>query len=337
MLRVLTLCVAAVPLASGLGAQTANGLWRFAHPQAKALIGINWKVVRDSQAGRMMRERLESGIGEAIPGIEFLNDLDEALISSPGATEGRADPQTLIALRGRFDRARVKDLLVRYGAHKQMYGTSVIYRPKGESGRDLAIAQIDERTLLLGDVASVLAGIDRAKSEWTGGDANPVVERAHRLETSYDFWALFTAPGALSLPGAHMPPDAREMEAGISFHNGLSMDVRLDTESIDIARHMAVDLSKVLKLASKDQEAQPGWTEIAKKMRVWADSTAVQVSLRMGGEDLTKATRLWEVARAKRETARAQVQVDVKPVPPQRKTIRIDGLDEGPRDIPIRP
>ena len=337
MMQALTLLVAAVMLASGLGAQTAGGLWRFAHPQAKALIGVNWKVVRESQAGRMMRERLESGIGEGIPGIEFLNDLDEALISSPGATEGRADPQTLIAVRGRFDRARVKDLLVRYGARKQMYGASVIYRPKGESGRDFAIAQVDERTLLLGDVASVLAGIDRAKSEWTGGDANPVVERAQRLEASYDFWALFTAPGALSMPGAHMPPDAREMEAGISFHNGLSMDVRLETESIDIARHMAAELSKTLKLVSKDQEAQPGWTEVAKKMHVWADSAAVKVSVRMGGEDLAKATRLWEVARAKRETARAQAQLDVKAVPPPRRTIRIDGLDEGPREIPIHP
>ena len=334
MKRALTILVSAGALAS---AQTAGGLWRFAHPQAKALIGVNWKVVRDSQAGRMMRDKLESGIAEAIPGIEFLNDLDEALISSPGPTEGRAEPPALIAVRGRFDRARVKALLVRYGARKQMYGASVIYRPQGESGRDFAIAQIDEHTLLLGDVGSVLAGIDRAKSEWAGGDARPVVERAHRLETSYDFWALFTAPGALSMPGAHMPPDAREMEAGISFHNGMSMDVRLDTESIDIARHMAVELSKTLKLASKDQEGQPGWTEMVKKMRVWADSSAVRVSLRMGGEDLAKASRLWEVARAKRETAQAQVQVDLKPAPPSRKTIRIDGLDEGLREIPIRP
>jgi hypothetical protein len=334
MIRALTLCAAAAVLATG---QTGSGLWRFAHPQAKALIGINWKVVRDSQAGQMMRDKLESGIGEAIPGIEFLNDLDEALISSPGITEGRGEPPALIAVRGRFDRARVKDLLVRYGARKQMYGASVIYRPKGESGRDFAIAQVDDRTLLLGDVGSVLAGIDRAKSEWNGGDANPVVERAQRLEASYDFWALFTAPGALSMPGAHMPPDAREMEAGISFHNGLSMEVRLDTASIDIARHMAVDLSKAMKLVSKDQDGQPGWAEIVKKMHVWADGAAVRVSVRMGGEDLAKATRLWEVARAKRETARAQAQVDVKPVPPQRKTIRIDGLDEGPRDIPIRP
>ena len=337
MIRALTLFVAAAALAGGIEAQTGGGLWKFAHPQAKALIGINWKVVRDSQGGRMMRDKLESGIAEAIPGIEFLNDLEEALISSPGPTEGRADPPALIAVRGRFDRARVKDLLVRHGARKQMYGASVIYRPQGETGRDFAIAQIDERTLLLGDVASVLAGIDRAKSEWTGGGANPVVERAQRLETSYDFWALFTAPGALSMPGAHMPPDAREMEAGISFHNGLSMDVRLDTASIDIARHMAVDLSKVLKLASKDQEGQPGWTEIVKKMHVWADSTAVRLSLRMGGDDLAKATRLWEVARARRDTAQAQTHVDLKPVPPQRKTIRIEGLDEGLREIPIRP
>ena len=330
MIRSLTLIAAVAALAS---AQTPGGLWRFAHPQAKALIGINWKVVRDSPAGGMMRGKLVSGLGEAIPGLEFLDDLDEALISSPGAVEGRADPPALIAVRGRFDRARVRDLLVRYGARKQMYGASVIYRPQGENGRDFAIAQIDERTLLLGDVESVLAGIDRAKSEATPGEANSVVDRAHRLESSYDFWALFTAAGALSMPGAHMPPDAREMEAGISFRGGLSMDVRLDTESIDIARHMAADFSKIVKLSAKDHTSQPGWGEMVKKMRVWPDNAVVRVSLRMGAEDLAKVSHLWEVARAKPP-------LDLKPAvppPPQRQTIRIEGLDEGPREIPIRP
>jgi len=65
-----------------LSAQTDPALLRFVHPDAKALISVDWKRVRQSHLGTMIRQKWVDG--NSIPGVEFLNDIDRFVISSPG-------------------------------------------------------------------------------------------------------------------------------------------------------------------------------------------------------------------------------------------------------------
>src|SRR5260370_38119459 len=102
------LLVAAPAIAS---AQTDPALWRFVQPNAKAIISIDWKHVRQSHVGTMLREKWVD-TNAAIPGVEFLNDVDRFLISSGGAnaSDAAAELPVLIVVRGHIDLPRLRKL-----------------------------------------------------------------------------------------------------------------------------------------------------------------------------------------------------------------------------------
>src|SRR5258708_12846103 len=83
------LLVAAPAIAS---AQTDPALWRFVQPNAKAIISIDWKHVRQSHVGTMLREKWVD-TNAAIPGVEFLNDVDPFLTTSGARNTGNQAPE----------------------------------------------------------------------------------------------------------------------------------------------------------------------------------------------------------------------------------------------------
>src|SRR5437667_9761035 len=99
-------------------AQTDPALWRLIQPDAKAIISIDWKHVRQSHVGTMLREKWIDTNSAAVPGAEFLNDVDRFLISSGGLNAGdvASEPPLLIVVRGHFDLPRVRKLLQTHGA-----------------------------------------------------------------------------------------------------------------------------------------------------------------------------------------------------------------------------
>src|SRR5580700_2000912 len=111
-------------------AQTDPALLRFVPTDAKALISIDWKRVRQSQVGTMIREKWVDG--SAIPGVELLNDIDRVVISSQGrnpvdAPSPAEDAPMLIAVGGHFDLARVREILSTQGAKPQMFNNVQVY------------------------------------------------------------------------------------------------------------------------------------------------------------------------------------------------------------------
>src|SRR5271169_3680829 len=100
-------------------AQSEPALWRFVHPNAQALISIDWARIRQSPAGALIRDSwLTSGALPAIPGLELLNDIDRVLISSPGNSSPDESTQqpVLIAIHGHFDPAKVRQVFTHLGA-----------------------------------------------------------------------------------------------------------------------------------------------------------------------------------------------------------------------------
>src|SRR5579864_625064 len=142
-------------------AQTEPELLRFVHPDAKALISIDWKRVRQSHLGTMIREKWVDG--SAIPGAEFLNDVDRVVIASPGRNPmdaSTAEAPMLIAVGGRFDLAKVRDVLSAQGAKPQMFNNVQVYRPQGKTS-EMAFVLLDAQTILIGDARSVFASLER--------------------------------------------------------------------------------------------------------------------------------------------------------------------------------
>jgi hypothetical protein len=212
-------------------------------------------------------------------------------------------------------------MMAAQGAHAQLYRQKRVYRQKKNS--DMAVTLLDERTFLLGDAPSVFAALDRL--EWPSPAANPLLARAAKLRDDNDIWALFAiAPTELAgrlMPDLPLIEDAHGLELGISLRNGLDLRLGLDADSEEASTKLAGELRKALKLAVKDLSADT--------------AAAVRLTLRLDAAEVERS--LAEAAR-RQHAARPAVAVTLpprQPPPAPKPTIHIEGLDDGPREIPL--
>jgi hypothetical protein len=349
------LALVALALAPAIGyGQSDPGLWRFVHPNAKAVVSINWSRIQHSHIGTMIREKfIDSNAAAPIPGIEFLNDVDRFLVSSSGRNpdDPTADTPMLIAIGGHFDLAKVRSLLTRHGAKPQQFNSFQVYRPQGRDAKDMAFVLIDAQTILIGDSRSVFAGLERSAFA-APPDANSILARAARMEMSYEAWAILNAPDALAsdrltalLSGADLSAEVKGFEMGLSMRNGLTADVALTFENEGAAKKMAVELSKIVKLAVKDKLGEPALVDLEKKLKFTSEGSLAKLTLRLTPQELEKNAQIFTASRKQPTESMAGVRPVVKststapPAPPQsqeRKVIRIEGLDSGPREIPYK-
>lgn len=317
----------AIGMAPIFAAAPDASLWRFIHPKAKALVGIQWSRVQQSEVGRWIEQRWIND--ESIPGVEFLPEIQEVLISSPGAIAGAAagDPPLLISIRGNFDLARVQQLLVREGHRAQTFGNISIYRPGAKASSEPSFALLSTEIILVGDLQSLYATIERSRMPVSEEDDDGFLGRAQLLATRYDCWALMSEPGAMknflfaSLAGKALSPDSVGFEAGISVKEGLSIDVVMSSSNDRAARTVCAKLNHLLKGVDG---GSPEYAAIFRKLRIVSDHSNVYITLRMNEQ----------------ETA-ASLKVTPPPVVEgagaEGKVIRIEGLDEGVREVAVKP
>jgi hypothetical protein len=342
-----TFVILAILAACGpMRAQEASAMWQFAPPDTKAFIGIHWHNIQESQIGRALRQKLaETGFG-AMPFSGILKDIDEAVIASPGKQPD--DPEdkqapVLIRVSGRFTAGELERMMAAQGAHAQLYRQKRVYRQKKDG--DMAMTLLDDHTVLLGDAPSVFAALDRL--EWPSAPANPLLARAEKLRGDYDIWALFAiAPTELAgrlLPDLPLMDEVHGLDLGVSLKAGLDIRVGLETDSEDSATHLSDAMRKTLKLAMKDMLQGPNAAKsvdlaaAAKKILVASDKSDVHVTLRLDAAEVERG--LAEAAR-RQQADQAALAVTlaphhVPPPPPPKQTIHIEGLDDGPKEIPL--
>lgn len=337
--------VAAFLICGLLTAQDTTAMWQFAPADTKALIGIHWRNVQESRIGHALRQQLADAGFAAMPFFGILNSIDEAVIASPGKQPD--DPEdkqapVLIRVTGRFRAAEIEHMLAVEGAHAQLYRQKKVYRQKKDS--DMAVTVLDDKTFLLGDASSVFAALDRL--EYPSPAQNPLLARATKLREDNDIWALFAvAPTELAgrlMPDLPLIENAHGLELGISLRSGLDLQLGLDTDSEESATNLADVLRKTLQLAMKDMQQGPDRAKIvdiaaaAKKIQIAADKSAVRMTLRLDAAEVERS--LAEVANHRQRAVRPDVAIALptRPAPPPaQQTIRIEGLDDGPKEIPL--
>jgi len=350
----LALAVLLAPItASG---QSDPALWRFVYPNAKALISIDWGRIRQSQAGAMIREKwLATSVTPmpVIPGMELLNDIDRILISSPGnkAPGDSAQPPVLIAIHGHFDPAKVRDVFTHFGAKPQAYNSFQVYRPQGKQAKDMACVLFDGETILFGDAPSIFAALDRNQLGPPPPDSGSMVARAAEMEANYDFWIIMDATEILSndsvaalLRGGEWASEARGFEAGVSLRTGLAADLTVRFSSDSAAKRLTTELTRALNLAAKDKSTGAQVQDIAKKLKFVADGSATKISLRLTQQEIEKSAQAFAASRqasaqlAGKPGSRTNPPLVLTPIPTPAKpgVIRIEGLDDGPREIPYQ-
>jgi hypothetical protein len=331
--------IALASIAAALSyAQPNAGLWRFVQPDAHAIIGLDWKRAGHSELGQWLREQWLGSAAAAVTGPEFLDSVDHILMSSAGAREAKQEAPLLIAIQGRFDPAKLRKSLLARGAKVQVFESMAIYRPPGKDARDLAFAPLDAHIVLAGDAHSVYEAIEKSRTPAGDDTRSELLARARRMDAAYDCWALLQAPGALAserftlgvFGAEEFSADARSIEAGISFREGMVLRAAVTARSESAAKKTAGDFEKLIKLAARDRVAQPALALFASKLKIGVGRATVLISANISEPETVKlAGRL--------TAAKDKPVIDIALEESKRPVIRIEGLDDGPREVPYRP
>ena len=356
----LALALALAPmLAPGIArAQSDPKLWRFVYPDAKALIGIDWGRIRQSPAGSMIREKwIPRNAMPGFPGLEMLDSIDHFLISSPArnssdeSSGNSGDSPMLIAIQGKFDSAQVRQLFTHSGARTQSYNSFRVYRPQTKQNKDMAFVLFDAETILYGDAPAVFAALERnqfAPASPSSPAAGSMAARAAELEAKYEIWAIMDTTELMSsdsmadlFGGNAWASAAQGFEAGLNLRTGLDADFILRFSSDDTAKRVTADLTHAVNLAAKDKSVGVQAQDIAKKLKFAVDGSAARISLRLSEQELEKTAQAFARGEKAGERLAANAPSNADPAPPASNpvplkpaVIRIEGLDDGPREIP---
>jgi hypothetical protein len=297
------------------------------HPDAKALIGIDIRSLRKSSVAQAFGGDLkQTGFGMFhFPGVELLDDVDQVLVSSPGAKEGKKEnPPFLLIATGHFAPEHLRPLL--QGEH-QTYHDTEIYT--FSDNMDLAL--LDENTIILGDVPSLKGALDRRGAK----DPSTLVTRGAAMSSSYDAWLIATISPSAFQPAevglAKLFQDIGGIDAGVSLRDGLDLDIGLLTSTPKAAQEIEKLLSDGLQAALTSKLDEKQAIEVARNLQVSADGNKMHLLFKLSKEELETQIQM---ARQARATTNSRIAVPADPGP---KKIRIFGLDDGVHEIPFPP
>ena len=351
-------------LAAALSATAQTNAWELGHPDAKLLMGIDLKSLRESTVGQSIREQMHAkpaAIATPSPfqasfqamAFGILDQIDRVFLSSPAnaAVGAKNNPPFLLVVEGRLPMAQMKLFL--QGTARPYRGVQV-YRttrdtiktssPKTNTTQmdTTSVAVLDDGTLLLGDEKSILAALDRRGRALP--PASALLARAQELASTHDFWAIADAPLSKFQPASASPGNPlasaltsqiasqiKGIELGFSLRNGFQFELSLATESEAAALQMSQLVSSQIQMAMLAQATRPEEAEMVRKLQIGAEGNRMRVNLALTADEL----RQLQAAQAARAMAAASTpQPAARPAKPATPgKIIIYGLDGGPREI----
>lgn len=300
-------------------------LWRFSHPEAALLAGIEWRRIAASAAGRMLEQQI---VATEAPGLaDLLAGAERILVSAaPRAGNATGDSsRVLIAIEGSFDRRRLLELVSRRLPQRTCYrGIEIL-----EEAGGVALAFSSPETILLGDAASMRAAIDRAHGAGSGRERR-LWERARELAAASDLWLVVVVPPAkLAADESPIPLDGIEgIEMSASFREDLEAGVHLRAASARRAGELARTLESLGLLAAAKLGATGQSASAWEEFRVSVEGDRVGLAVRLKPDQLASAIAAAaspQMAEAPRAGSTAL----------GRRNVRIYGLEEGVREIPL--
>lgn len=340
--------------------------WSLGQPNAKVLVSLNLKSLRESPVGQLLGKQIRSQVPQqggpivvALPFVmQALNDVDRVLISSPANVPfGPGDPAKestpfLMVVEGRFGPGSPLGFFMT-GSPEAYHGVNVYTPPavgQAKAAKNINLALLNEGTLLIGDAESVHGAIDR-QGQSNAGISTGLRARASALSQTHDFWVILQEslaglPSNPALAGA--ASEIEGVELGLGLREGFQMDATLATKSEAMARAMSQFLASQLKsglASSQIDNAQAA--ELASKLHISSQGKEMRLSLRLTPEELDHQMRTLQTQHALARTLQSQPKTQTKeqirlqpqPLPAGDKMaagkIRIYGLDEGPREIEV--
>jgi hypothetical protein len=311
--------------------QSHPAWWTYVPPEATALVGIQWSYVRHSPFAAAVAEELSPEGSLGFPDLPLLENAEHILISSPA---------TLALVSGPFPRAAVHAAAAERGWKPSAYKGFEIWVTQGRE--TLSLAQIDDQLLLLGLVPTLREAIDRMLDERGRRRVSPLLGRAARFAKE-DLWVVASRlPDPLASLFVPLEAEARSFEGSVSLWEGLHLVAGLEARSIPAAEELAEALWETV-------AARPALLD---GTGITVDGRFLSIKMDLSEADLAASLRAPAFAPAASApppppvaaamTAPAPVSVPAAPLaapskPERPRVVRILGLADGPREIPMKP
>jgi len=302
----------------GIGIASAEShpaWWRYASPEATALVGIQWEHLRASPFAAAISRELTGTDGLGFPDLDCLKQARQFVISSP----------VLLAMAaGDFPAAMVREQALQKGLKRAVYHEFEIWVTPGKE--TLSIARMSDQLVLLARLKNLQDAIDRSLLEETKRGFSPLLAKAARYSQD-DLWVVASRlPDVLAERFIPINAEAEGFEGGVSLEGGLKLKAIFATSSEEAANHLVDTMKETLvslPLATRGIE-----------LRI--DQSNVTLSMAVSEAQLAAGLKQSEPVVAKAEP---KLEPKVEPVTAKREgpqVIRIYGLDEGPRAIVMR-
>lgn len=353
---------------SGAAAATVGAVepaaWRFAHPEAQIVAGVDFRKLLESPTGKQVREQFSSALGAPL-----LEQAERMLLSSVVDASGRRSD--ILILSGSFSLAHLRKMAMREGAQMVPFKGLEIAAPPGATAADPHLAWVtgpgSGTTVLIGTRPAIQAAGERGRLQLDSmASINDLFARAHEMAAQYPIWiACEAAPRGFGPSGL----DQMELDGfdvAVQTANGGAVNLWFWTEGEkaagDVLRRLqAATLARepfllsawLPEMGSGIEEGTlvlrtttPGAASAARvgallaafalpvdvKAPAPASSGPALGEVRAKVAATVPVTGLTTVQGASTMPVAAPAQAA-----PQRLFVRIEGLDEGVKDIPYTP
>jgi hypothetical protein len=344
------------------------GLWQFVRPDAKMLLGIDWRKTKASPAGDLFRKQFEQAgkdLSSPSMGLDFLEQVDHILLSANSdfstvtAQGGSSPPPMLIALSGRIDRTKLNKLMAAGTGIERWRGVDLLIPPKSARS-DAVIAVVSERLALMGDRPSVEQALAGQSSS-----ADPaLLGRARRMAAQSEIWVVANpvtgASAPAGAPGMKQLEDIESLDLGVSLRSGFGLRMNFGMKSAESAQAMALMTQMMAGMMVTNKQGGEDLLNLMRELKVNVEGANVALSLDMPLATLQRAVNemrsgapglgqrslesILGVGPPSRDRTIRTILED-GPAPegtvrlpaaapePETRTIRIVGLEEGEREV----
>jgi hypothetical protein len=272
--------------------------WRFAHPHPDLLIGMDLESLLGSE---LMRTLLRQWAGKL------------------GATPKEQDQM----LAGLGDAKRILISIYNKDMLAMMVG-NIGNLPQGPQAGGLQFTRLSEDTALMGTEGGSFGALTRLKVPPL---PNPQQDEAKLMARTYDFWVWGRADRLAGLgAGANGNTPVKKIKLGVSFRDGFNLQMILDTPDGASAAHLLAEMQKG---APSGMTGAVEGNSVRYAMVLDRDR-ALQRFAGLMTDSLGKQFAPL-IAAARQMSAGRGVGAR-----PSAGKIVIDGLDDGPKEVPLK-
>lgn len=342
-------------------------LWQFTHPNASALMGMRLGgPMLDRMVDEMSAKAAASNAPQdALLMINLIKNVESIMISTPAVTPGTKNPPYLITVHGEFDLEWIKQkfqenaekkpgevAFTPYKNHELIETTPAAQATPGtpaKQSQPFSVLLLNEKTLVFGDPDSLRKAIDHLADDPKVKAKLPLFVKAAGFAGNYDFWAVATVPArAASTAKDPLSKTIRSMDLGIRMRNGMDLKVNLYATSAASAAEIGKLLTGMTQSMGQSQKTPSEATALLQRLSVTQRGSALTFQLtateaemkalgaRMKTQSVTSKLPKASIFGIPIGSDQPAAPEAPKDPPLEQQKIRIYGLDEGVKEIPVK-